>query len=1152
MVGDVSPESLGGRSNNFHRGTAFSANTPNEIGKENSDAYNIERHSKGSQKEGEENYVNPIQMDTRDDEAELEDTLEMQNEMNKANEENNAQSPNVLGANGEENKDFLQNKDQPETFDGTIDTNPKFKVHPHEEMFDPEVLDLFEEQLPNQQTEERDPEVDENDSLSSDTYDETEPEIINMELEDGELQADGQINEGNNLEVAGTNEFSTFKAGRGFEDNMQEFEQVSDPYVDTESSPEGSEYPPESDSEQRLNSDGQFHGNNFFDPNEFIDEFNEEIDIPEQEDHAHDETTDSIVTEEDVIDLMYEDRHLSPYRKIFKEHFGSYPDEEELLHLYKQVAGDIFSLDNTDDEKERRWKIYSEVYLHHFKESHLRFLGFYPNSAEVFHFQKIFHKQRNEYKLMDPEDLRFDAEFGHLHDHHSDDLHESKFDIPDVNDEAEKDGSEQNEISDSVGTDPTEADDDDPTDAKEEIEDDIEEIDPTDVEEEEEVEENNSQEGATNTEPQHIDSPPAEGEVNADKPKEETEVHEGIKEVRSNEDSGKVDALNTLNSESNEKLDTIKNTEPLSSDSSQLNTEGAEGKEGDKKPPVLEKQETKNDEPRSDDQEDRHKEHQQSDDIDITERNEDGKVPVSTHVEGPSPTENKEEMLPEVPKEAVENQSMPASGSVQTDEKALSAEKELGESSGAPENIKPVPTSLENQGGPPSEGSTAIEDGVTTIVNKDVTTVVLDGTTMIENENGPEVVMTTSLGEKVEPSASIIENTQGQPMTVSTADLKAEESKQATGVPSVSSVEQAESAIIQSQTQHDTPQPSEQVASLSLGQQIDLRDDLQASGSQKSSVVTEEHGSVKTNGIETDPIVTNAGRQEVSEVSAGSALEQADNGVKGPGALTDGVNGTNESNGEPSTGGTFTRPDDNFGLKVDPYSPSGEYVSRSLQSHQPSANVNQPEDELKAAPEANNNINLGGGAPQEADEQAKGPQQKPETTETSNDNLPSQSTGENIQSPPAEAVTPPVVPDLEDVVPDVSQQTEAVTQPTPIVEEIPEGKDPDNLSQEKEMEPTDKPIIDDTQNQQPSQEKHPEVGTDFPPLEDNPQDPYATEEFLNRKFPDETVTKDEDEAANEGWLMWYARHVDGIIGLMDPVLIALVDIVSIHFLTVYL
>ena len=1192
VVGDVSSESLGGRSNNVHMENAFNANAHNKIGKETSNGnvyqgYNTEEKTRGVRQEsGDEHMIfenddNHMQMKTTDEILELKDmealqdenekvqaeidTEEMQDELKKVQEEIDIESPMVFEGDNKEtdkaNKAVEQNDmEQPAVFDNQTATHddPKLDAH-HEEQFDPEVLELFEDHAVDQEKMEYDPEMDQIDALSFNTHDgatdETIPEVINMERGNQEFIMEKQIAGESNLEVAGTDNFNTFKTNHGFEDNMQEFEQVSDIPVDTEDPQEDQQH---------------FPDNGHFINNEHNHGHDEEVDFSDQEDYEldehDDEPEDILVTEEDVIDLMYEDRHLSPYRKIFKEHFGSYPDEEELLHLYKQVAGDIFSLDNTDDEKEQRWKIYSEVYLHHFKESHLRILGYYPNAEEVFHFQKIFHRHRKDYKTMDPEELRFDAEFGHLPNYDSDDPYESKFDIPEVNDEVGEKGGEEAEMPKDINVDPTGANGEDSRNAENE---DLTELDPTDIEEEEEEMEMIFNEMEKNHEVE------ADAIENKDTLLDEKQTTTGeTKETANVMTQGENKEIQS--NENYEKQELSGKTEDASSlsalEKEDLQPSHPEGTE-----------EINNGQPDSHNREDETKEHQQAEPIDITERNEDGNVPVRTHVDSPSPVENKGETA-EAGVHAIEDEGMPASGSVQTGEKDQPVE-ELGESSGPPENIMPVPTSLEDKAQPPSEeskGNTVLDDGVTSIVNKDVTTVILDGTTMIENENGPEVLMTAGLNDQVEPSANIIENTPGQPLSVPTPDLNTEALKPTIITSSEPNVQQAESTISHSQTQHNTLQPSEQTDSLPLGQpgqQTGQRDDLQASGSQQ--VLSQEHDSIKTNnGIETEPIVPHAGQAEVTEIGANGTLKEAEGGAKGPDAHAGAMNGTNESTGEASTGGTFTRPDDALGKRVDPYSPSGEYVSRSLQSHQPSANVNQPEGEPDVHPQANIDTNVGGGAPKSSEQTTVVPEKERtlEATEQSNDNLPSRSVEQEVQSPPTEGVTPPVVPEVEDVMPDTqqtdtvteptpiveklpdvkepetlppvqqeTQQTDTVTEPTPVVEELPDVKEPDTLSPEQqETPPTDKPVTDDQVDEPSPLEDLPAVGTDFPPLEDNPSDPYATDEFHGRKVPDETGKKDEEEPASEGWVVWYARKVDGIIGVLDPVLIAVVESVSIN------
>ena len=1166
MVGDVSPESLGGRSNNVHVENAFNANAHNKIGKETSggnvdQGYNAEKEQTGEvhQESGDkhlmfENDDYHMQMKTRDEILDLEDTevlqdakgkiqeeidtKEMQDEMKKVQEEIDIESPMVFEGGGKEtdkaSKTVEQDdKEQPTVFDDDTAARDDPNLHDlNEEQFDPEVLELFEDHTIDQEKIEYDTGIDQIDASSFNTddgaTDETIPEVINMEQGDQEFTMEKQIGGESNLEVAGTDKFNTFKAQHGFEDNMQEFEQVSGIPGDTEDSTEDQQYFPD---------DAHFINN------EHSHGHNEEVDFPEEEDYEldeHGEPEDFLVTEEDVIDLMYEDRHLSPYRKIFKEHFGSYPDEEELLHLYKQVAGDIFSLDNTDDEKEQRWKIYSEVYLHHFKESHLRILGYYPNGEEVFHFQKIFHRHRKDYKTMDPEELRFDAEFGHLPNHDSDDPHESKFDIPEVNDEMGEKGSEEDETPKDILVDPTEADDDDLTNAEKK---DQTELDPTDIEEDEEEEEEEVETNVNEMEQNHEvqadtieykDAHPDEKQTTIDVTKETANVmaQEESKETQPNdniEKQGLSEKIEEASSDSSPEKEDLQPSHP----------EGTV--------------EINNGQPDSHDRADETKEQQYAEPIDITERNEDGNVPVRTHVDNPSRVENKGETA-EAADAVIENENMPASGSVQSGQQDQPAE-ELGESSKAPENIVPVPTSLKDKAQPPSDeykGNTVVDDGVTSIVNKDMTTVILDGTTMIENEDGPEVLMTAGLNDQAEPSANVIENTPGQPLSISTPDLHIEESKPTAITSSEQNVLQAEGTITHSQTQHNTPQPSEQTDPLSLAQssqQIGERGDLQTSESQQGSVFSQEHYNIKTNnGIEREPIVHHVGQAEVSDISANGVLKEAEGGVEGPGAMND----TNEFTGEASSGGAFTRPDGALGERVDPYSPSGEYVSRSLQSHQPSANVNQPEGEPDVPPQANIHTNVGGDAPKSNEQATLVPekQQSPEATEQGNDNLPSQSTEQEVQTPPTEGVTPPVVPEVEDVMPDTQQIDTAVTEPTPIVEELPDVKEPGTLPPEQQKRPpTDEPVTDDQVDQPSPPGDLPAVGTDFPRVEENPLDPYATDDFHGRKIPDETDKKDEEETTSERWVVWYARKVDGIIGVLDPVLVAVVENVSFKLCT---
>ena len=1149
MVGDFNSGRLGGRSNNIDKETTSNANDHNGVGKETSN----DNVSEGDQvEESTDGVLSDLHVKTREEIKKSEDTDAMQNEIKKI-QEHDSQSPIHVDETPTEMKREDAGLQDSEKED--IPTNPKFNSmrHVKDEDFDTEVLDLSEESLPQVEIH-RNPleEASNNGEFEEENAKKITPEMIDLEpldlkflteglpTEDEETQDKSAEIVQNSLEVAGTDNYDNIKIRYGFDENMQEVEQVTDVPVEIDSS--------------SVEVDHDVHKQHFPDDTHFRDDElhhpNEEEDFPSDEDFQSDDEHDeaheeheNILSEEDLIDLMYQDRHLSPYRRIYMKHFGTYPDEEELLSLYKQVAGDLFALDRMEDEldtKEARWKIYSEVYLHHFKESHLHLLGHYPNDAEVSHFQKIFHTQLNRYKNMDPEELRYDAEYGHFPGHGDDD---SNFDIPEELHQKEDRSAERTE------TDPTESEDEDtgdiveeePDESDEALELDGDELDPTEMEEfdeddddafeEEEVKELKLDEAAeAKTVPAGSDD--ADGtEVKATKAEErDVQQSDGGKpaeEARiehSEKDSGEINKQNEDLEPSNPK---------------------AQGEE------IVEqvKEEIKEQVP-----------------IDTTDRDQDGKVPVSTRIDSPSVVEMKGESSEA--SQVVHDPGIPAIDTIQEGKPVKRGDVE---SSGAPENVVPVPTSLESQKPVPEDrikGITVIGDGVTTIVREDVTTVILDGTTMVENDDEPEVLVSTVSNEQIEPSANAIENTASQqPVSVSTPELNLN-SKPTTDAPhmsgQVNSVEQAEGTIAHSHIQHDAPQATQTTDFFSLGgenQLIDKEDNLQASGSLRDGEVSQDRDSVKTNpqGIDTESIVTHTGESEVAEVNAEEVIKAAEDGVKGPGALGGGAHVTNESIGEVPTGDSTTGPTDSLGERPDPYSPSGEYVSRSLHSHQPNVDINQPGSDPKVPPQANIEVNEGGGEPQKGSEQAGAvptEQQNQQTAEQSNDvdvlfqsagqEVPLQPPIEEVTPPPVEEVTPPVVPETEEVVPQV-QENNAVTEPTPIVEESRQAKEPETVpTEQQEVPPTDEPsknndILEDL----PPLEDLPAVGIDFPPLEDNPSDPYATNEFHGRKIPDEeSVQVKEEEGSSEGWLVWYARQVDSVIGLLDPVLIAVVESVS--------
>ncbi len=924
-----------------------------------------------------------------------------------------------------------------------------------EEVVDPELLDVSEESL-----------------FGADRDKENSASI-------DELQTEGDVPGGfdtqaglDEPDAAERNVFSGFSTHtepeEGYEDFTEDYfpDEEEDPFED-----------PEFDIDQKFETPP-------LDPDPVEDLPEDDYDDPFPEDEeliGEGEKLD--ISEEDLIDLMYEDRHLSPYRRVFNMLFDDYPNEEELLDLYKQVAGDLFSLSKKDGDSESdiRWKIYNEIYLHHYKESFLRRRTRYPTDREIFRFQKEFHTLLDRQKKLEPEEVRQEAATGEevkKVDEEKESLEVcSPLDIPEEKDETEV--GETNTVGSDAEADSTKAAEKDPTEVEDDEEED-EELQTFEAEPSEEVEGEDDIAGEKEDDElvnEQLDPTEAEADdTEATAGEDDEAAADDPTEGQQPQDPESGDENVVVDTDPTKVEDTDPAEEQLAQDAEP--SQHQDGTRAEVKPD--EPEEKAPDSP-SEPGADREAEEK----MNITEQREEEEVPVSTTATTPDDSERESGGHDDEPGRA---ETPPGRSEAEAAAESPSAEAEGGESSSAPETVAPVPTSSETAHlklDPEVVVTTIIEDGVTTLIQDGRTTEVVDGTTIVDEE--PEVFMSTPPADLVQPSASVIENT--------ASGQSASGTEAATG--SQKPTAEMPDPVVRSMPSEGEQRDEPGAAGMehAHGEQgAHVADSLSSDGG--SSASTDDASVVAG---EEEPSQSKTEDEPEGDTAQEDDQEETEPAAEGPGEVDSAMLDTNQTEDSAAEEGDVLQ-------QLDAYSPSGEYVSRTLQSHQPSesAVLQQPDS-------ANTGEN---GASVQSSEQQPG-------DASQND--------ETVPSPPEhsaqpEAVTPPGdVDDGDEQVPLVDSAEEGVTEPTPVLVDVPEDKG-------------DGPPPDQEENVQ----QDPSEGFCEGPTCEEEQIGNPTGNPHGNPYENPHVVPSEDE----GWLMWYGRKVDAAIAAVDPLLIAIVDYVS--------
>ena len=238
MVGDSNSGRLGGGSSNIGKETTSNANDHSGVAKETSN----DNVSEGDQvEESTDGVRSDLHVRTREDIKKSEDTDAMQNEIKKIHQEHDSQSPMHVDETPTEMKREDAGPQDSEKED--IATNPKFNSirHVKDEDFDTEVLDLSEESLLQVEIHKNlSGEASNNGEFEEENAKKITPEMIDLEPLDLRFSTEGLPTEDeetedksseivqNNLEVAGTDNYDNIKIRYGFDENMQEVEQVTD------------------------------------------------------------------------------------------------------------------------------------------------------------------------------------------------------------------------------------------------------------------------------------------------------------------------------------------------------------------------------------------------------------------------------------------------------------------------------------------------------------------------------------------------------------------------------------------------------------------------------------------------------------------------------------------------------------------------------------------------------------------------------------------------------------------------------------------------------------------------------------------------------------------------------------------------------------